>query len=96
MKKDDILKILGNVKGEVEQDYKAKIIGIFGSYARGDERAESDVDILVDFAEDASLFDLVGLSLFLEEKLNCKVDIVPRGSLREEIKSYVLQEAAYL
>ncbi len=96
MKKDDILKILENVKEEAKQNYKAKIVGIFGSYARGDEGEKSDVDILVDFDENASLFDLVGLSLFLEEKLNCKVDVVPRRSLREEIKPYVLQEAIYL
>ncbi len=96
MKKDDILRILGDVKEEAKQNYKAKIVGIFGSYARGDEGEKSDIDILVDFDENASLFDLVGLSLFLEEKLNCKVDVVPRRSLREEIKPYVLQEAIYL
>ncbi len=96
MKKDDILRILGDVKEEAKQNYKAKIVGIFGSYARGNEGEKSDIDILVDFDENASLFDLVGLSLFLEEKLNCKVDVVPRRSLREEIKPYVLQEAIYL
>ena len=96
MKKDDILKILGGIKDEAKQNYKAKIVGIFGSYVRGDEKEKSDIDILVDFDEDASLFDLVGLSLFLEEELNCKVDVVPRKSLREEIKPYVLEEAIYL
>lgn len=92
MKKDEILKILAEVKEEVDRDYKAEIKGIFGSYARGDEREESDIDVLVDFGEGAGLFDLVGLGLFLEEKLHCKVDVVPQRSLREEIRPNVLRE----
>jgi predicted nucleotidyltransferase len=96
MKKDEILEILGSVKEEVKQEYKAEIKGIFGSYARGDEKEESDIDVLVDFGKDADLFDLVGLGLFLEEKLHCKVDVVPQDSLREEIKPYVLKEMVYI
>ena len=92
MKKDEILKILEGVRKEVRQRYKAEVRGIFGSYARGDERKESDVDILVDFGKEADLFDFMGLALFLEERLHCKVDVVPQGSLREEIKPYVLVE----
>ena len=96
MKKDEILEVLEEVKEEVKHKYKAEIKGIFGSYARGDEREDSDIDVLVDFREGAGLFDLVGLGLFLEEKLQCKVDIVPQSALREEIKPYVLKEIVYL
>ena len=96
MKKDEILEILEAVRGEVKQRYKAEIRGIFGSYARGDDREQSDIDVLVDFQEGADLFDFVGVCLFLEEKLRCNVDIVPQSSLREEIKPYVLQETIYL
>jgi predicted nucleotidyltransferase len=96
MKKDEILEMLGSVKEEVKQEYKAEIKGIFGSYARGDENEESDIDVLVDFEEGASLFDLVGLGFFLEEKLQCKVDVVPQRSLREEIKPYVLKDMIHL
>ncbi len=48
--------------------------------------------MLVDFDEDADFFDLVGLALFLEEKLKHKVDIVPRRALRDEIRESVLKE----
>ena len=88
----EILEILEGVKEKVQREYKAEIIGIFGSYARGDEREESDVDVLVNFGDEADLFDLVGLGLFLEEKLHRKVDVVPQGSLREEIKPSVLKD----
>ncbi|MFC1716591.1 nucleotidyltransferase family protein [Candidatus Poribacteria bacterium] len=96
MKKEEILEVLNGVKEEVKREYKVEIKGIFGSYARGDDREESDVDVLVDFEARADLFDLVGLGLFLEEKLHRKVDVVPEDSLREEIKPNVLKEIVYL
>lgn len=79
-------------KDEIRQRYRAEIKGIFGSYARGDFHADSDLDLLVDFDEGANLFDLVGLQQFLEEKLGCKVDLVSRRSLREELRPSVLNE----
>jgi hypothetical protein len=96
MKTEEILKILRELEGIVRQRYKAHIKGIFGSYARGEESHKSDIDILVDFDKDANLFHLVGLSLFLEEKLHIPVDVVPYDSVREEIKEYVFKEAVYL
>lgn len=79
-------------KDEIRRRYRAEIKGIFGSYARGDFRADSDLDLLVDFDDGANLFDLVGLQQFLEEKLGCKVDLVSRRSLREELRTSVLNE----
>jgi predicted nucleotidyltransferase len=92
MNKTKILKILTDLKGEIRQKYKAQIKGIFGSYARGEQKETSDIDILVDFEEDADLFDFTGLALFLEEKLKIHVDIIPEKSLRKEIKRSVLKE----
>ena len=79
-------------KDEIRRRYRAEIKGIFGSYARGDFHANSDLDLLVDFDEGANLFDLVGLQQFLEEKLGCKVDLVSRRSLRAELRTSVLNE----
>ena len=79
-------------KDEIRRRYKAEIKGIFGSYARGDFHADSDLDLLVDFDEGADLSDLVGLQQFLEEKLGCKVDLVSRRSPREELRTSVLDE----
>ena len=91
-----IVKTLKSLEREIKKEYKAEIIGIFGSYVRGEEKESSDVDILVRFLERATLFDFVGLANFLEEKLNIKVDIVPVDTVREEIKEQVLKEAVYL
>ncbi|MEE8382983.1 MAG: nucleotidyltransferase family protein [Thermodesulfobacteriota bacterium] len=96
MEKKEIIKILKWVEDEARQRYKAQIRGIFGSYVREEENDKSDLDVLVEFEEEANLLHLVGLSLFLEEKLHLPVDVVPYDSIREEIRSHVLKEAIYL
>jgi predicted nucleotidyltransferase len=59
------IKLLIKVHGsEIRQMFKAEVIGIFGSYARGEEKAGSDVDVLVNFDDGATLFDLVGLGAY--------------------------------
>ena len=87
---------ISDAKEELRQNYKAEVKGIFGSYARGDYNADSDLDLLVDFEVGASLLDLVGVQLYFEEKLDCKVDVVSRRALREEIRDTVLKEMIYL
>jgi predicted nucleotidyltransferase len=86
--KEDIMKALhGGLKA-----YKVREIGVFGSVVRGEQKHASDIDVLVDFEDNADLFDLVGLGLFLEEKPGQKVDVVPRRALRKEIRDFVLKE----
>jgi uncharacterized protein len=54
----------------------------FGSAARGDDRPDSDIDLLVDFDEDSSLFDLMRMSRELEALLGRPVDVVSAGGLK--------------
>jgi len=95
IRKEDILKTLKKFKQEVKKKYKVRELGLFGSYINEKQKESSDIDILVEFDEKADLFDLIRLSLFLEEKLNKKVDIVPKSALREEIKENILQKVMY-
>jgi predicted nucleotidyltransferase len=92
--KKDILAALREMRDMIKTRYKVKEIGIFGSVVRDEQRTASDIDILVEFDDGADLFDLVGLSLFLEEKLQRKVDIVPKRALRPELREAVLKEVA--
>jgi len=92
---EEILKKLKGIKPEAKKRYRVKEIGLFGSFVRSEQIETSDIDILVEFEEKADLFDLVGLALFLEEKLKRKVDVVPKAALRDELKGYILQEAVY-
>lgn len=91
-----IIEDLKKLREQTRIEHKAEIVGIFGSYVRGEKKERSDLDILVRFLEGATLFDFVGLADFLEEKLNVKVDIVPADTVREEIKEQVLKEAIYI
>ena len=88
--------ILKDLKREIRNKYKAELLGIFGSFARGEQTSKSDLDVLVLFDTDATLFDFVGLAIFLEEKLGIKVDIVPQDTLRKEIKEKVLSDVVPL
>ncbi len=90
--KEETIAILKGIKEYLREKYKVKEISLFGSIVRGEQEETSDIDMLVDFDEDADFFDLVGLALFLEEKLKHKVDIVPRRALRDEIRESVLKE----
>ncbi|HMK61174.1 MAG TPA: nucleotidyltransferase domain-containing protein [Dissulfurispiraceae bacterium] len=65
---------------------------MFGSYVRGEQREGSDLDVLVEFDDNANLLHLVGLAEFLEEKLHLRFDIVPESALRTEIREIVLRE----
>ena len=78
-------------KDEIRRRYRAEIKGIFGSYARGDFHADSDLDRLVDFDAGADLFDLVGLQQFLEEEVGVQgrsgiAPFTPRGAPHLHLK----------
>jgi len=88
----EVLAILHGLWDEARRRYRAEIVGVFGSYARGEAHKRSDLDVLVRFLEGASLFDLVGLADFLEEKLGLKVDVVSERAIRPELKEHILDE----
>ena len=69
----------------IARKYNAEKVYVFGSCARREETPKSDVDLLADFNNDASLFDQVGMRLDLEETLNCKVDVIPLSSLADPV-----------
>lgn len=65
---------------------------LFGSYVRGEETKESDVDILIEPPKRMSLFDLAGLKLDLEEVLGQEVDIITYNSVHPLLKGYILKD----
>jgi len=76
----------------IADEFKAKILGVFSSFARNEQTSLSDIDLLVRFFDGASLFDLVRLANFLEEKLQIKVDIVSERAVRSELKERIYNE----
>lgn len=92
MNAEDIVTRLRELKPIISARYKARELGLFGSFVRGEQNANSDIDILAEFDDGADLFDLIGLSLYLEEILQRQVDIVPKRALRAELQEAVLRE----
>jgi len=92
MNAEDIVTKLRELRPIIATRYKAREIGLFGSFVRGEQTATSDIDVLVEFDEEADLFDLIGLTLYLEEILQCQVDVVPKRALRAELQESVLRE----
>ena len=84
--------VLASSKAELRRKYNVRELGIFGSYARGQQKKTSDVDILVKFSPNATLFDFVGLGDYLEEKLKIKVDVVSERGIRPELKSDIIKD----
>lgn len=81
----------------VAKRYGADNVRVFGSVARGDTHPDSDIDLLVEFEPDASLYDLSGLRLALIDLLGCEVDVVElHDRLRERFRSRVLKDAVPL
>jgi predicted nucleotidyltransferase len=70
----------------------AKKIAVFGSYARGEEKPKSDIDILVEFSERKSLLDLVGIEQELSDALGIKVDLLTEKSISPYLIDMIKKE----
>ena len=70
----------------------ADFVALFGSFARGEENSDSDVDILVNFKKPISLFDHAGIELDLENKIGKRVDLVTEKSLSKYIRPFIMKE----
>jgi len=86
------LKVLRAIKPELEREYHVAEIGLFGSFARGEEQKTSDVDILVEFSRPVGMFKFLELEEYLESKIGKKVDLVSRKALKPYIGRRILNE----
>jgi predicted nucleotidyltransferase len=90
---EEIIEAIKKRKKVLEDKYKVKEIGIFGSYVRGEQTEKSDVDILVDFYDLPDIFNLLRLERSLRGTLKCRVDVVRKQAIRKELRDKILSEA---
>ena len=92
---EDITQKLAKLKPELMRKYPLSYIGIFGSVARGDNRVDSDVDIIVDFTDTVGI-RFVDLAEELEQRLGRKVDLVERDALRDRLYKFIEPDIVYV
>jgi hypothetical protein len=78
------------------EDHRVSGAAVFGSVARGDERLDSDIDVLVDLPAGSGLFALARLTGDLERLLDARVDVVPRAGLKPDVRARVERDALAL
>lgn len=94
---DQILTFLSQNKKLFRDKYHIVRIGLFGSYARGDQNANSDIDLLVEFEENTQdLYDLkLQLKDFFKIQLGIEIDICREKYIKPRIKNAILKETVY-
>lgn len=88
--------LLAAHRDELVGRYHLSELGVFGSYVRGEQRVDSDVDILVSFAATPSLFSLIALEDELCNLLGLPVDVAVKSALRPHISSQILREVVMI
>jgi uncharacterized protein len=91
-----IEEILRTHKRYLSERYCVKELGIFGSYLHMDQKAGSDLDLLVEFEEPIGLFDFIRLENELTRLTGEKVDLVMKDALKPRIKDRIIREALYI
>jgi len=96
MNRDEIIRFISEHKAEFEQNFGVTKIGLFGSYARGEAREGSDIDIVVE-VEKPDLFNLIGIKQAIEEALRSNVDIVRlRDKMNKFLKQRIERDVIYV
>lgn len=93
---DAVKRCLTDQKSLLKNKYHISKVGIFGSYVRGEQRNESDVDVMIDYDEAPSLIALIEIENMLSDLLGMKVDLVTSKGLKPQLRQHLLDEVVYL
>jgi predicted nucleotidyltransferase len=93
--REQVIGLLKDHRVDLERLH-VKSLKLFGSFARGEERMDSDVDLLVEFEGQPTFDRFMDLKLFLEDLLERKVDLVTRRALRSRMQLIIDQDAVHV
>lgn len=93
---EEIKEIIQEHKENLKKEYGVKEIGIFGSYVRGEQKAVSDVDILIELERPVGFVKFMKLEKRISDILGVKVDLVTKRALKPYIGQRILQEVQYV
>ena len=96
--KNQILLFLSKNKGILRERFHVVRIGLFGSYARGDQNSKSDIDLIVEFEENTQdLFELkIKLKSFIKDNLGAEADICREKYIKPRMRKSILKETVYV
>lgn len=95
MTRDQILDFLRQHKQEMHDRFGVTKIGLFGSYARGDAREDSDVDVAIELSHNTA-DSYFGVLHFLEDSFHTKIDLGIESNFKPIIKPYIMKEILYV
>ena len=85
----EIIQILKEHQEELRETYKVKHLKVFGSYAKGEQTEDSDLDLIVSFEETPTLLMFIGLKEYLEGITGVEVDLVTEDGISPYVKPYI-------
>ena len=92
---ESIRQLLRAIKPELERRFHVCDIGVFGSYVRGEQRQDSDIDIIVDFSQQIGI-EFIDLADYIEDKLDARVDLVSKKGIKPRYFKTIEQEITYV
>jgi uncharacterized protein len=96
MDRDQVLRLLQSHKPLLAREFGVIALALFGSAARDAMRSSSDIDVLVEFDGPATSRRYFGVQFYLEDLLDCPVDLVTQKALRPELRSHIEREAIHV
>lgn len=96
MTRDEILHFLTAHKSELEDRFGVVKIGLFGSYARGEAKEDSDVDVAVELVKENIADRYFGLLHYLEDNLHKKIDLGIESNIKPALRPYIMKEIMYV
>jgi predicted nucleotidyltransferase len=93
MLRDEVIKFIKENKERFKKEYGVKEIYLFGSVARGEEREDSDIDLLVEFDEaPMNFYRFFGLRDEFENRFKKRVDLLEKEAIKERLKEYIFRD----
>ncbi len=92
----EIISKLKAEKNILHKKFNVTKLGVFGSFARGEEKPESDIDILIEFSETPGMMNFFNTEEYLEKLLKRKIDLVRENAIRPELKDVIMSEVIFL
>ncbi len=96
MTREQILDFLRQHKQEMNERFGVTKIGLFGSYARGEAREDSDIDIVVELSGDRLFRKFFALELFLKSGLNKEIDLGVESTLKPLVREQIIKDITYV